>query len=107
MPSSQQDTSLPLFQPVSDKLICEPVEQEDTSSGGIALAEVSDQKTLTGRVIAAGPGFWAAAGLFIDTTLKPGDLIIYQRFSAQVFEHGGKDYQIVQERDVLSKINPL
>ena len=93
-----------LFEPVSDKLICEPVEQEDMSSGGIVLAEVSDQKTLKGRVICAGKGFWAAAGLFVETTLKPGDIILYQRFAAQVFEHEGKEYQIVQERDVLTKI---
>ena len=96
---------LPLFQPISDKLICEPVEQDDVSSGGIALAEVSDQRTLMGRVLFVGPGFWAAPDLFVSTTIKPGNIIIYQRFSAQTFEHQGTEYQIVQERDAISRVN--
>jgi len=95
-----------LFEPVSDKLICESVDQEDMSSGGIALADVSEQRTLRGRVLFAGPGFWAAPEMFVPTTLKPGDQILYQRFAAQTFEHDGKEYQIVQERDVITKINP-
>lgn len=94
-----------LFEPISDKLICEPVEQDEMSAGGIILPELSDQKTLKGKVVWAGKGFWAAPGLFIDTTIKPGDTVLYQRFAAQVFEHDGKEYQIVQERDVLTKIN--
>lgn len=92
------------FEPISDKLVCEPVEQDEMSSGGIILPELSDQKTLKGRVLFAGKGFWAAPGLFIETSMKPGDIILYQRFAAQVFEHDGKEYQIVQERDVLTKI---
>jgi chaperonin GroES len=92
------------FEPISDKLVCEPVEQDEMSSGGIILPELSDQKTLKGRVLFAGKGFWAAPGLFIETSIKPGDIVLYQRFAAQVFEHDGKEYQIVQERDVLTKI---
>lgn len=94
-----------LFEPINDKLICEPVEQDEMSAGGIILPELSDQKTLKGRVIYAGKGFWAAPGLFIETTLKPGDIIMYQRFAAQTFEHDGKEYQVVQERDTITKIN--
>jgi chaperonin GroES len=94
-----------LFEPINDKLICEPVEQDEMSAGGIILPELSDQKTLKGKVIYAGKGFWAAPGLFIETTLKPGDIIMYQRFAAQTFEHDGKEYQVVQERDTITKIN--
>lgn len=94
-----------LFEPINDKLICEPVEQDEMSAGGIILPELSDQKTLKGRVVCAGKGFWAAPGLFVETTIKPGDIILYQRFAAQVFEHDGKEYQVVQERDTITKIN--
>ena len=94
-----------LFEPVSDKLVCEPLDQEEMSDGGIIMPELSEQKTLKARVLYAGKGFWAAPGLFIETTMKPGDVILYQRFAAQTFELDGKDYQIVQERDVLSRLN--
>lgn len=95
-----------IFQPISDRLICKPVEQDEISSGGIILPELDDQKTLKAEVVAAGPGFWAAPNLFVETTLKPGDVIVFQRFAAQVMEYDGVDYQIVQERDVLTRILP-
>lgn len=94
-----------LFSPVSDKLICLPVEQDIMSDGGIILPEVDDQKLLRAVVKFAGKGFWAAPGLFIETTMKPGDIILYQRFSAQTFEYKDEEYQVVQERDVITKIN--
>ena len=33
------------------------------------------------------------------------DIIVYQRFSAQKVEIGDEEYQVVQERDVISKVN--
>ena len=93
------------FSPVSDKLICLPLEQDEVSAGGIILPELSDQKTLKATVVVAGKGFWAAPGLFIETTIKEGDIILYQRFAAQTFEYDDLEYQIVQERDVLTVIN--
>jgi len=93
------------FEPISDKLVCLPLEQDEMSAGGIILPELSDQKTLKARVVVAGKGFWAAPGLFIDTTLKEGDIILYQRFAAQTFEYEDLEYHIIQQRDVLTKIN--
>ena len=92
------------FEPISDKLVCLPIEQNEVSDGGIILPQIDDQKTLTAKVIVAGKGFWAAPGLFIETSCKEGDLVVYQRFAAQVMEYDGKDYHIIQERDVLTKI---
>ena len=94
-----------LFEPMSDKLICQPIEQDEVSAGGIILPDMENQKCLKAKVLYAGKGFWAGVDLFINTTLKPGDVILYQRFSAQVVEIDGEEYQVVQERDVLSKIN--
>lgn len=93
-----------VFEPISDKLVCTPVQQDEMSSGGIILPEIDDQKTLKAKVVVAGPGFWAAPNLFVETTCKPGDIVVFQRFAAQVMEYEGEEYQIVQERDVLVKI---
>jgi len=92
------------FEPINDKLICKPVEQAETSSGGILLPELDDQKTLKAEVLEVGKGFWAAPGLFVETTCKPGDIVVYQRFSAQVMTYDGIDYHILQERDILTRV---
>ena len=93
-----------VFEPISDKLICLPVEQEEMSSGGIYLPDVDDKRALKAKVIAAGPGFWAGVSTFINTTLKPGDVVLYQRFAAQTVEYNDTEYHVIQERDVITKI---
>lgn len=93
------------FEPIGDKLVCIPVEQDEQTAGGILLPEIDDQKTLKAKVVQAGKGFWAAPGLFIETTCKPDDIVVYQRFGAQVMELDGVEYHIIQERDVLTKLH--
>jgi len=75
------------------------------SEGGIILPDMENQKCLKAEVMYAGKGFWAGVDLFINTTLKPGDIIMYQRFSAQTIEIDNVEYQVVQERDVITKVN--
>jgi len=93
-----------LFKPLTDKLICKPVEQDEVSQGGILLPELDDQKTLKATVLYAGEGFWAAPGLFVNTVCKPGDTIVYQRFAAQVIQLDGDEYHVIQERDALTRV---
>ena len=93
-----------VFEPIGDKLICLPVEQEQMSTGGIYLPDVDDKKSLKATVVAAGPGFWAGVDLFVNTTLKPGDTVVYQRFAAQVVEFEDNEYHVIQERDVITKL---
>lgn len=94
-----------VFEPISDKLICVPVDQEEMSSGGIYLPDVDDKRSLTARVVSAGPGFWAGVDCFIATTIKPGDVVVYQRFAAQTFEYDNDEYHVIQERDLICKLN--
>jgi|TARA_R110000744_G_scaffold40153_2_gene91067 chaperonin GroES len=92
------------LKPIGDKLICLPIEQEERSAGGIYLPDVDDKKSLKAKVVAAGPGFWAGTDMFITTTLKPGDTVMYQRFSAQTVEFDDTEYHVIQERDIITKI---
>ena len=43
-----------LFEPIGDKLICSPVDQEEMSSGGIYLPDVDDKKSLKASPISKG-----------------------------------------------------
>lgn len=94
-----------LFEPIGDRLICVPIEPDGVSEGGILLPDFENQKCLVGRVEYAGPGWWSGPGHFVETRLKPGDKILYQRFSAQIVEQEGVEYHVIQERDVISKVN--
>ena len=42
--------------PLDDRVVVEPLEAEDKSSGGILLPDSAKQKPQRGRVLAVGPG---------------------------------------------------
>ncbi len=44
------------LKPLGDRLVIEPVEQEEQTASGIFLPETAKEKPQQGKVVAAGPG---------------------------------------------------
>ena len=44
------------LKPLGNRLVVEPLEQEDVTTGGIFLPETAKEKPQKGKVLAAGPG---------------------------------------------------
>ena len=59
--------------PLHDSILIEPI--SETHADAIHLPDGWRNYTSTGRVVAAGPGKRNKKGLFIPTTLKPGDVV--------------------------------
>ena len=57
------------FRPLHDRVVIEPIEQEEKTPGGIIVPDTAKEKPMQGKVIAVGPG---ARGE--DGTLQPPDV---------------------------------
>ena len=44
------------LKPLGDRLIVEPIEQEEVTASGIVLPETAKEKPQQGKVLAVGPG---------------------------------------------------
>ena len=44
------------LKPLGDRVVVEPIEQEEVTAGGIVLPETAKEKPQQGKVMAAGPG---------------------------------------------------
>ena len=44
------------FKPLHDRVVVEPLEQEEKTSGGIIIPDTAKDKPMQGKVTAAGPG---------------------------------------------------
>jgi len=93
-----------MFEPISDKLIVEPIEADEMSSGGILIPDMENQRTFKAKVVAKGPGIYQM-GQFIPTTVEIGDLVIYQQFSALKFEYEHVEYHTVKESEIICKLS--
>jgi chaperonin GroES len=88
--------------PLSDRVVIEPLEAEEKTTGGIYLPDTAKEKPQMGKVVAAGPGKVADSGQLIKSEVKVGDTVLYGKYSGTDITLDGKDYLIVRESDILA-----
>ena len=92
------------IRPLDDKILVEPLEADERTTGGIVLPDSAKEKPQQGKVIATGPGALLDDGKRAEPLVKKGDVILYAKYGGTEIEHEGKDYLILKESDVLAKM---
>jgi chaperonin GroES len=92
------------LKPLGDRLIVEPLEEEETTVSGIVLPDTAKEKPQRGRVLAVGPGPRDEDGNYIKMELEEGDEIIYSKYGGTDIKLGTDEYLILRESDVLAKV---
>ena len=93
------------LQPLGDRLIVEPLEEEQTTVGGIVLPDTALEKPQRGTVVAAGPGAKASdTGEVIPLDVAVGDTVVFSKYGGTDIRVEGTDYLILRESDVLAKV---
>ena len=93
------------LQPLGGRVIVEPIEQDETTAGGIILPETAKEKPQEGKILAAGPGDRDEAGERIPMEVKVGDKVLYAKYSGTEVKVDGKKLLILRESDILAKID--
>jgi chaperonin GroES len=92
------------LQPLGDRLIVEPLEEEETTSSGIVLPDTAKEKPQRGRVLAVGPGARNDKGDVVPMEVAVGDEIIYSKYGGTDIKVGADEVLILRESDVLAKV---
>jgi chaperonin GroES len=90
--------------PLDDRIVVEPLEAEEKTTGGILLPDTAKQKPQRGRILAVGPGKLRDNGERSRVAVVVGDEVLYGKYSGSEVEVDGKEYKILRENDVLAKI---
>ena len=90
------------LKPLGDRLIVEPIEQEETTASGIVLPETAKEKPMQGKVLAAGPGGRKEDGSRVEMDVKVGDTVLYAKYAGTEVKYEDNKYLILKESDVLA-----
>jgi chaperonin GroES len=93
------------LKPLGDRIVVEPIEQEEITAGGIVLPETAKEKPQQGKVLAAGPGARDDEGKRIAMDVKVGDKVLYAKYGGTEFKMDGKKLLILRESDLLAIID--
>lgn len=90
--------------PLGDRLVIQPVEQEEVLASGIVIPDTAKEKPQQGEVMAAGPGRLDDNGKRIAMEVAVGDRILYGKYSGQEIKLDQDEYIVLSEKDVLCKV---
>lgn len=89
------------IKPLGDRLVVEPIEQEEVTAGGIVLPDTAKEKPQQGTIVAAGPGARDEDGNRIAMDVKVGDRVLYAKYAGTELKLDGKKVLILRESDIL------
>lgn len=90
--------------PLHDRIIVQRLEEGEQKVGGIIIPDTAKEKPQQGKVIAAGNGKVKDDGKRVALDVKPGDTILFGKYSGQEIKLDGQDYLIMREDEVLAVI---
>ena len=90
------------LKPLGSRLVVEPIEEEEVTSGGIVLPETAKEKPQKGTVLAIGPGDRNDKGERIPMDVKVGDKVLYAKYAGTEVKYDGKKLLILRESDVVA-----
>lgn len=89
------------FKPLHDRVLVRRIEQESKTSGGIIIPDNAKEKPAEGEVIAVGSGVRDDAGNLVALDVKPGDRIVFAKWSGTEIKIDSEDLIIMKESDIF------
>lgn len=85
------------IKPLADRVLVEPAEAESKTASGIIIPDTAKEKPMRGKIVAVGNGKKDE-----PMTVKPGDVVLYGKYSGTEIQVDGKDYLIMKESDIYA-----
>jgi len=90
------------LKPIGDRVIVQRLGSAEKSKGGLYLPDTAQEKPQEGKVIAVGSGKMLKSGKVIPLSVKPGDRIIFGKYSGSEIKVDEKEYVFLSEDDILA-----
>jgi chaperonin GroES len=92
------------IRPLHDRIVVKPLDAEEKTSGGILLPDTAKEKPQRAKVLAVGEGRLTEEGRRIPMTVKPGDEILFGKYSGTEIKWNGEELKILKEDEVLGLV---
>ncbi len=90
------------LKPLGNRVVVEPIEEEEITTGGIVLPETAKEKPQKGTVLSVGPGERDDDGKRIPLDVAVNDVVLYAKYAGTEIKVEGKKLLILRESDLLA-----
>jgi len=92
------------FRPLHDRVVVRRLEAEEKTAGGIIIPDTVKEKPMEGEVGAVGAGARDEAGKLVPLDVKPGERILFGKWSGTEVKLDGEELLIMKESDIMGII---
>ncbi len=92
------------IRPLGDRVLVQPIEEEEVEKGGIIIPDTAKEKPQEGKVIAVGPGKVRDDGSLAPMNVKKGERVLMPKYGGTEIKIDDVEYQIIREDDILGVI---
>jgi chaperonin GroES len=89
------------FRPLHDRVVVRRIDEDERTRGGIIIPDTAKEKPQQGEVVAVGPGAPDEKGQVQPLDVKPGDCVLFGKWSGTEVKIDGEDVLIMKESDIL------
>jgi len=92
------------FQPLGDRVLVQPIEENEQVAGGIIIPDSAKEKPQQGKIVALGKGGKDSDGNDIKFEVKVGETVLMPKYGGTELKLGDDTYQIMRQDDILGII---
>ena len=89
------------LRPLQDRVLIRRVDAETKTAGGIFIPDNVQEKPVEGEIVAVGPGSRGDDGKLVPIDVKPGDRVLFGKWSGTEVKLDGEELIIMKERDIM------
>lgn len=92
------------FRPLHDRVLLRRLESDAKTAGGIIIPDTAKEKPAQAEVIAVGTGVRDENGKLQALDVKPGDTVLFSKWSGTEVTIDGTELLVVKESDIMGVI---
>ena len=92
------------LRPLQDRVLIRRIDAETKTAGGIFIPDAVQEKPHEGEVVAIGPGARNKDGKVLPMGVKPGDRVLFGKWSGTEVKLDGEELIIMKESDIMGVI---
>jgi len=93
------------IRPLHDRVVIKRMEEERMSTGGIVIPDSATEKPIRGEVISIGKGIVSEGGELRPLDVKPGDEVLFGKYSGTEIKIDGIDLLVMREGDIMGVLD--
>ena len=89
------------IRPLHDRVLIRRIDEQEQVRGGIIIPDTAKEKPQQGEVIAVGEGKFREDGTRQTPDVKPGDRVLFGKYSGSEVKIDDEEYLIMREDEIL------